>query len=206
MGCRPGSVRPGRDQRSPSGEPSPQVRPRSWADAPAHRNALMRRLGPFLLVLAGCAAPASPAPVLPGWTGVTELLDSVIAAGAAPGAVVGVTVRGAHRYYGAGRLGLDDPTRPDSATIYDLASLTKVIGLTTAVMLAVDQGRLVVDSPVVRYLPLFGADSTHPERRGVTLRHLLTHSSGLPAGRPLYKETAIRAAALALADTTRLDT
>jgi CubicO group peptidase (beta-lactamase class C family) len=123
--------------------------------------------------------------------------------------VLGVSLRGAHRFHGAGRLGLDDPTRPDSATIYDLASLTKVIGLTTATMLAVDEGRLVVDSPVVRYVPGFegsNADPRTPIRRTVTLRHLLTHSSGLPAWRPLYKETAGRAAALAAADTTPLDT
>jgi CubicO group peptidase (beta-lactamase class C family) len=120
--------------------------------------------------------------------------------------VVGVSVNGVERFYGTGRLGLDDPTRPDSSSIYDLASLTKVIGLTTGVMLAVNEGRLVVDSPVVRYVPLFGADSTQPERRTVTLRHLLTHSSGLPAFRLLYRETASRAEALALTDTTRLDT
>ncbi len=166
----------------------------------------MGRGAAALLLLTGCAGAASPAPLLPGWHGVAALLDSITAQGAAPGAVVGVSYRGVHRFYGAGRLGQDDPTRPDSSTIYDLASLTKVIGLTTAVMLAVNEGRLEVDSPVVRYLPLFGADSTRPERRDVTLRHLLTHSSGLPAFRLLYQETTTRSAALALADTTRLDT
>ena len=170
----------------------------------------MRRLAAGVgLALAACGGPARPgrpAPVLPGWAGVMRALDSAIADGAAPGAVVGVSLKGHHRYYGAGRLGLDDPTRPDSSTIYDLASLTKVIGLTTAVMLAVEEGKLAVDSPVVRYVPGFGADATQPVRRTVTLRHLLTHSSGLPAFRLLYKETATRAEALALTDTTRLDT
>lgn len=166
----------------------------------------MRRFAVLLVLAAGCAHPASPAPAFPRWASVTALLDSAIAAGAAPGAVLGVSYGGVHRFYGTGRLGLDDPTRPDSSTIYDLASLTKVIGLTTAVMMAVNEGRLAVDSPVVRYVPLFGADSSQPIRRSVTLRHLLTHSSGLPAFRLLYKETATRAEALALTDTTRLDT
>lgn len=158
-----------------------------------------------LTVACSSTPPAAVYPRLPGWAGVTSLLDSAIAAKAAPGAVIGVSLAGYHAYYGTGRLGDTDNTRPDSTTIYDLASLTKVIGLTTMVMLAVEEGRLAVDSPVVRYVPLFGADSTQPERRTVTLRHLLTHSSGLPAFRLLYKETATRAAALALADTTRLD-
>ncbi|MFN8654595.1 MAG: serine hydrolase domain-containing protein [Gemmatimonadales bacterium] len=159
-----------------------------------------------LLALAACGTPSQPTPKTPGWPVVTRALDSVIADSAAPGAVVGVTYRGRHWYYGTGRLGLDDATRPDSSTIYDLASLTKVIGMTTAVMIGVQEGKLVVDSPVVRYVPLFGRDSTQPVRRTVTLRHLLTHSSGLPAFRLLYKETGTAAEAFALADTTRLDT
>lgn len=169
----------------------------------------MRQVAATLLLLAnaGCsAAPgAAPAPNLPGWIGVTTLLDSAIAAGAAPGAVVGVSLAGSHAYYGTGRLGADAPTRPDSSTVYDLASLTKVIGLTTAVMLAVQERRLEVDSPVVHYLPLFGAGSIQPVRRTVTLRHLLTHSSGLPAWRALHQETSTRRQALALADTTPLE-
>ena len=58
----------------------------------------------------------------------------------------------------------------------------------------------MLDAPVQRYLPAFrGAGKDR-----VTLRHLLTHSSGLPAWRPLYAETTTRAAALALVDTTPL--
>lgn len=158
------------------------------------------------LALVGCGRPAQPSPEHPGWQVVTRALDSAIADSAAPGAVVGVSYRGRHWFYGTGRLGLDDATRPDSGTIYDLASLTKVIGMTTAVMIAVNEGKLMVDSPVVNYVPAFGGDGSQPLRRTVTLRHLLTHSSGLPAFRLLYKETATAAEAFALADTTRLDT
>jgi CubicO group peptidase (beta-lactamase class C family) len=164
-----------------------------------------------LLLLAGCAAgrPTSAPDPLPGWRGVTGFLDSVVAGGAAPGAVLGVSVGGRHYYAGAGRLGVDDATRPDSSTIYDLASLTKVIGLTTAVMLAVEERRLELDAPVGGYVPAFaagGRTAGQPDRATVTLRHLLTHSSGLPAWRPLYQETASRSDAFALADTTALVT
>jgi CubicO group peptidase (beta-lactamase class C family) len=85
-------------------------------------------------------------------------------------------------------------------TIYDLASLTKVIGLTTAAMMLVDSGKLDLDTPVQRYVPAFqGANKDR-----VTIRHLLTHSSGMPAWRPLYAEAKAREEALALVDTTPL--
>lgn len=159
----------------------------------------------LLLAFAGLAAcaPAGPEPAAPAqaprWTEVSRYLDSVIADGVAPGAVLGVSYRGCHSYHGSGRLGLDDGTRPDSATIYDLASLTKVVGLTTVTMLAVERGAIALDSPVVRYVPAFANGA-------VTVRHLLTHSSGLPAWRPLHQETTSRVAALMLVDTTRLVT
>jgi serine-type D-Ala-D-Ala carboxypeptidase len=63
-------------------------------------------------------------------------------------------------------------------TIYDLASLTKVVAATTAVMLLVEDGTLHLDARVRWYLPAFsGGDKDH-----VTIRHLLAHTSGLPAG------------------------
>jgi CubicO group peptidase (beta-lactamase class C family) len=128
-------------------------------------------------------------------------LRTEVDSGAFPGAVLAV---GRH-----GRLALVAPvgsysmtdTRPvEARTIYDLASLTKVVGLTSACMLLVDEGKLALDAPVQRYLPAFrgsGKDS-------VTVRELLTHSSGLPDWRPLYREAPTRAAALALVDTTPL--
>jgi CubicO group peptidase (beta-lactamase class C family) len=69
-------------------------------------------------------------------------------------------------------------------------------------MLAVDEGRIALDDTVSRYVPAFARAG----KNGVTIRHLLTHSSGLPAWRALYKEATNRGEALALADTTPLDT
>jgi len=76
-----------------------------------------------------------------------------------------------------GRGGLYDEVEPDR-TVYDLASLTKVVGTTTAVMLLVEDGKMRLDEPVASYLPEF----SNGGRERVTIRHLLTHTSGLPEG------------------------
>jgi CubicO group peptidase (beta-lactamase class C family) len=69
------------------------------------------------------------------------------------------------------------------STIYDLASLTKVVGTTTAIMLLYDEGKVTLDEPVKTYLPEFSGGM----RDSVTVRHLLTHRSGLPAGIDLWR-------------------
>lgn len=69
-----------------------------------------------------------------------------------------------------------------SDTIFDLASLTKVLATTPLVMQLVERGTLGLDDPVSRHLPAWAGR----ERDGVTLRDLLAHCSGLPAYRPLY--------------------
>ncbi|MEO7137058.1 MAG: serine hydrolase domain-containing protein, partial [Gemmatimonadales bacterium] len=89
------------------------------------------------------------------WSQVTTFLDSVVVAGAAPGAVLGVSLAGQRYLYAAGRLTRDELAPAEPTTVYDLASLTKVVGLTTAVMLAVDDGKLELDAPVQRYVPAF---------------------------------------------------
>jgi beta-N-acetylhexosaminidase len=133
--------------------------------------------------------------------GVVEYLRGQADSGAFPGAVLAVGRHGRLALLAAaGRYATDDPRPVDPAALYDLASLTKVVGLTTACMLLVDDGQLALDAPVQRYLPAFpGVD-----KERVTVRHLLTHASGLPAWRALYQESDSRAAALALVDTTPL--
>jgi CubicO group peptidase (beta-lactamase class C family) len=77
-------------------------------------------------------------------------------------------------------------TTPD--TIFDLASLTKVIATTTLVMRALDEARLGLDDPVSTWLKEWrGLD-----REGVHIRDLLTHSSGLPAYLPFFRDYAGR--------------
>jgi len=169
----------------------------------------------LLLALSACAGAKpipAPAPALtPTPTHGTgdplaiaaPYLDSMITLdSAAPGAVLGVSWHGRHYFHVAGQLGVGDPHVPDSSSVYDLASLTKVIGLTTMLMIAVQEHRIDLDAPIQRYVPAF----TGPGKDRVTVRLLLTHASGLPAWRALYKEASSRTEALALADTTPLDT
>jgi len=66
-------------------------------------------------------------------------------------------------------------------TLYDLASLTKVVATTAAVMVLYDEHRISLDAPVSRYLPAFSRGA----KSRVTVRELLEHRSGLPAGRNL---------------------
>ena len=73
-------------------------------------------------------------------------------------------------------------------TIYDLASLTKP--LLTGLLCArfVESGELTIDAPLSTYLSEFD----RPDKSSITIRHLLTHTSGLPAWRPLYLLTSDR--------------
>jgi CubicO group peptidase (beta-lactamase class C family) len=101
--------------------------------------------------------------------------------GAFPGAALAIG-RGARVVLeqGMGNVGRGPgsaPVDPDR-TVYDLASLTKVVGTTTAVMLLVEDGKVRLDDPVAAYLPEFSGMG----KERVTLRHLLTHTSGLPDG------------------------
>ncbi|HEX5962973.1 MAG TPA: serine hydrolase domain-containing protein [Gemmatimonadales bacterium] len=134
------------------------------------------------------------------WRAVTTFLDSAVTAGAAPGCVLGVSVAGNRFIYATGRLGADEAARAEPTTVYDLASLTKVVALSTAVMFAVDDGRLDLDAPVRRYVPAFTGD----DKERITVRMLLAHTGGLPAWRPLFREASSRTEAFALADSTPL--
>jgi CubicO group peptidase (beta-lactamase class C family) len=123
---------------------------------------------------------------------VDRLLDGFVEQGAFPGAVLAVGHRGALVHQKPfGRLSYDDGAAAVTAdTIYDLASLTKVIATTTMAMILVDEERLDLDSPVQDFLPRFRG----PGKEAVTVRHLLTHSSGIDWWAPLYEDTRGKAA------------
>ncbi len=118
---------------------------------------------------------------------VDEILNAAVARGDVPGAAIAVGRSGKLvRLAGFGRL---DP-RPGFAavtdsTLFDLASLTKVVGTTPAAMMLVDEGKLDLDAPVSRYLPEWGGSA---DKERVTVRHLLTHTGGLKAFAPLWRE------------------
>lgn len=165
-----------------------------------------------LLLLVGLASACAPGPVNPPpprrWETLARLdplaalLDSAIAARAATGGVVAVSWQGARFIHGSGRLALDDPRPPDGHSVYDLASLTKVIATTTLALLAVEEGRLALDSTVRHYLPAFRGAG----KERVTVRHLLTHSSGLRADSPLWRQTPNADSALRFVNALPLDT
>jgi len=67
-------------------------------------------------------------------------------------------------------------------TFFDLASLTKPLATTLAVAKLVDQQVLALDQPVVEWLPLLAST----DKKKITLRHLLNHTSGFPAHRPYF--------------------
>jgi len=183
-----------------------------------------RVLLPLALLLSACPGPARrPLPErggfpvgggLPAASPQTLGFDSVALATAVsylraevdssafPGAVLAVGRHGRLALLApVGQYGVGKNEPVQAATLYDLASLTKVVGLTTACMLLVDEGKLALDAPVQQYVPAFRGAG----KETVTVRELLTHSSGLPAWRPLYRETANREAALTLVDTTALE-
>jgi len=133
--------------------------------------------------------------------GIVAYLRAEVDSGAFPGGVLALGRHGRLALLApVGHYGVDDSRPVDAGTLYDIASLTKVVGLTTACMLLVDSGQLDLDAPITRYVPEFRG----PMKDHVTVRHLLTHSAGLVADLPLYDSTATRAAALAAVDTTTL--
>jgi CubicO group peptidase (beta-lactamase class C family) len=115
-------------------------------------------------------------------------LDSIIrvglAEGAAPGAVIAVGRFGrlVHlRGYGTLDYAPGSPAA-DASSLYDLASLTKVVATTTVAMILEEEGKLDITRPVHFYVPEFDA----PDKASITVHMLLTHSGGLEAGAPLY--------------------
>src|SRR5690606_10504618 len=123
--------------------------------------------------------------------GLPARLDGLLARAVADSAASGISLAvGRHgrliylRGEGTLAWGSDEPVTPTS--LFDLASVTKVMGTTTAVMLLVQDGRLDLDAPVVRYLPDW-ADGD-PRKRDVTVRDLLLHRAGLPPFRRWFLE------------------
>jgi CubicO group peptidase (beta-lactamase class C family) len=117
-------------------------------------------------------------------------MNAAIAAHTVPGGVVEVGHGGKvvfHQAYGSRKLadepGLDGSPAPAEPmtedTIFDIASLTKCLATATAVMQLYEQGKVAFDDPVQKYLPDFNPGND-PRRAGVTIRMLLTHTSGEP--------------------------
>ena len=137
------------------------------------------------LLLAGCASLPGRGPDMDLAPEPLAELDRAIGAAIAgrslPGAVMHVERAGAvyEKAFGAHTYDPDAaPVTPD--TVFDAASLSKVLATAPAVLLLAEEGRLDLEAPLVRYFPECAGDG----RDAITVRQLLTHSSGLPAGLP----------------------
>ncbi len=152
------------------------------------------------LVLAALAAATTTQDTAADpWTPLQRYLEECLARKAFPGAVVAVGRHDTILYLrGFGHLDYQHGARVTTRTVYDLASLTKVVGLTTAMMQLVEEGKVGLDTPAVRYVPAF-RDST------VTVRQLLTHTSGLPAWKPFWQQAHSREEMFALVDAEPLE-
>jgi serine-type D-Ala-D-Ala carboxypeptidase len=144
------------------------------------------------------AAPPSGAATLIEIPEIDELVTRAIRSGRTPGAVVVVGRRSGvvfRRAYGR-RAILPEREEMTPDTIFDLASLTKPMVVGTLVQWLIEQGRLNVSEPAVKYLPEFGVR----EKYLVTVEQLLLHTSGLPPSNTLrdYWQGAERARSLAL--------
>ena len=109
---------------------------------------------------------------------VRQVLDRALADSAFPGAIAVVGTReGIIAQYAVGHLDWAPSPVPDEHTLWDIASLSKVVGVTSAMMQLVEQHRVDLNAPLQRYIPSW----TGPNKELVTVRHLLTHTSGLPS-------------------------
>jgi len=123
-------------------------------------------------------------------------ITNAISQGKAPGGVLWLERHGAaHRRSFGDRAVVPAREPMTEDTIFDAASLTKVIATTPAVMKLVEAGKLELQAPVSRYLPEFTGDG----KEAITLRQLLTHNSGLRPGLPLRAPWVGASNALALA-------
>lgn len=132
-----------------------------------------------LLAAAGLAAQtaAPAAESSAGFAPIAPLIEAAISRHELPGAVVLVGRGDAVLYRGAfgQRAVRPAPEAMTEDTIFDLASLTKVVATTTSVMKLVEEGRIRLNDRVTQFLPEFGRYG----KDGITIAHLLTHTSGL---------------------------
>ena len=155
---------------------------------------LPRRLLAVCLALcvSAFAAPFKPEKLAAMDAAITD----AIAAKKIPGGVLWLERAGEIYQKAFGLRALAPAPEPIGAdTIYDAASLTKVIATTTAIMQLVERGQLDLDEPVVRYLPAFAAHG----KETITVRQLLTHYSGLRPDIDLKPHWSGYAAGVALA-------
>jgi uncharacterized protein YbbC (DUF1343 family)/CubicO group peptidase (beta-lactamase class C family) len=157
----------------------------------------------LLVLLGGAPAAAqSSAASQPSLDSIDAVVGDAIAQAQIPGAVVLIGHDGRIVYRKAfGNRALEPRREPMSVdTIFDIASLTKVVATTTAIMQLVEQGKIRTYDPVARYLPDFAANG----KDEITVRELLTHYSGLAPDLDLSKPWQGRTTAYQMANSATL--
>lgn len=141
----------------------------------------------FALLASGCSTLAPNLPALEqafdpaGLARIDSAIGAVLARRGMPGAVFHVEHQGVATTRAYGKLSYEaDASAVTTATVYDAASLTKVVATAPSVLLLAEQGKIDLEAPLVRYFP----QCANGGKEGITIRHLLTHTSGLPAGLP----------------------
>ena len=127
-------------------------------------------------------------------TKLQQLLNEAIADGAFPGAAYFVRIDGRETRGFVGRQTYCPESKAiDEHTIWDMASVSKVVSTTTLTMIAVQAGKLELDWPIVKIIPEFGVN----DKNNLTFRNLMVHNSGLIAFRAYYKTCRTRQEVLA---------
>jgi CubicO group peptidase (beta-lactamase class C family) len=134
------------------------------------------------------------------------VLDRAIAQHAFPAASIAVTSHGrlvALKAFGRFKYETGSP-QVTTASVFDLASLSKVVATTSMAIILYQRSLLDLEAPIAAVVPEFAASGTDSRRRDVTVRMLLAHSSGLPAYEKLFLKARTAAELLAAAFTTPL--
>lgn len=168
-----------------------------WVIVP-NRNTTMRKkllLSVIILSVFSITAFGQVSPLKNNKAALTSKVDSILKSQVdldkIPGAVIiikkgnKVLFRKAYGYagkYDYNHALLNPPEKMTVSHMFDIASLTKVAGTTTSVMLLADRGLLSIEDPVYKYVKAFDT----PEKRSITIRHLLTHTGGLYEWYPTY--------------------
>ncbi|NTW50187.1 MAG: serine hydrolase, partial [Chlorobiales bacterium] len=138
---------------------------------------ILMKLIALLLVLCAMPVHCSSATLPPQFEKVRTVISDAIEDNAFPSAVVAVMQHNRVIFHEAFGQLTYDPSSPktDTTTIYDLASVTKVLATTLSLMRLYDEGKINPDDPVIKFIPEFGVNG----KERLTLRNLFLHNGGL---------------------------
>ncbi|OGL44639.1 MAG: hypothetical protein A2W05_02790 [Candidatus Schekmanbacteria bacterium RBG_16_38_10] len=120
------------------------------------------------------------------FSNVKNKMEEGVEKGVFPGAVLLVSINNEivfHKAFGFRSI-IPEKKVMTEDTVFDIASLTKVVATTTAIMILIKEGRISLEKKISEFIPDFNCE----EKKNITIRHLLNHCAGLPDWLPLYME------------------